>query len=249
MDDKLKDQELIDGYINGTLTTMEKQLFEERMRTDKEFEQEAKETRLIAKAIRKIEREKVYNRLQQFKADRPSGRQVFMTPQRTYLAIAASLALIAASFFVIKSLSPSAHQKVFTAYYSPPDNLHVGQTRGDDDPATVEVVKFFQNKQYDNCVRAISSLEDPVRDRPEIEMMLGLSHMELKQFDKAVPPLEKLAGKTTGYKTMALWYLALTYLAEERTDEAVETLSEIPPGSPYPLEALKNELIEVQENE
>jgi thioredoxin-like negative regulator of GroEL len=89
-----------------------------------------------------------------------------------------------------------------------------------------EAQEAFNAKNYKKAVAAFDKITD-FRD-PELQFFYAISLIETNNFAKAQLFLDQLREGNSVYKHKATWYLALSYLKQDKNVECKATLKEIP---------------------
>ena len=90
---------------------------------------------------------------------------------------------------------------------------------------------YTENDDLENAIKTFESTLPKIapENRPQIELLLGYLHLELKQLDQAEAILRKLLAQNTPPEIAgeARYFLADTLLQKEETDDAVAIFSEL----------------------
>jgi hypothetical protein len=158
-----------------------------------------------------------------------SSKRTIKLQRKTIYLIAASLTAV----FIMSSLlwmnfpKGTSSEDLYSQYYAAPD-VPSG-FRGDGSQAASAVssgVSAFEQGDYERCASLLSAVKAADKEYLVAAYFAGLSHMELKQFHKAIPALTAVAeGPASNLRTDARWYLALCYLQMNDKPNAVKWLS------------------------
>jgi hypothetical protein len=139
-------------------------------------------------------------------------------------ALPAAAALIGA-FFLIKLLLPSGDpDKLFAKYYEPVSAISP-VTRSADAGETnsyASAIESYNNKKYQAAAIAFSDaiMKDPLNISPRF--LMGITQMELGNYDQAENILENVISRQGEYIKEARWYLGLAYIKTGNTQKAHE---------------------------
>jgi hypothetical protein len=84
----------------------------------------------------------------------------------------------------------------------------------------------FNAKDYKKAVVAFDKITD-FRD-PELQLFYAISLIETNNYPEAQLFLDQLRNGNSVYKHKATWYLALSYLKQDKKEACKSTLKEIP---------------------
>lgn len=146
------------------------------------------------------------------------GRKLFIR----YSAIAAAALL--AAFLLIKTLSPvSDPEKLFSNYYQP-YNAVSSVTRNVINITDTDLSSGIEAYKTGNYAKAASIFAGIAESDPSSSatFFLGLSQIELNNFEQAVNLLDKVSVSGGEYGKEAKWYMGLTYLKMKNTGKAEE---------------------------
>lgn len=214
----------IDDYLQEKLTEKEKEDFEREVTENEALRKEIQFRKEIKYAFEITDVEKVMEDLEE-----PPKR----LPLKRWMAIAASvLLLIAAYLFYPKTLALPEIANKYELKYTPP-NLILVAVPGFEDMSTNEQPKkiralleqaqqAFERRDYREVRRIFDELRFDMNYRTR-EMMLyeGIMHYETADYDKAAQQFTEIIEES--YQDVpedAHWYLGLTYLKMDKTDEA-----------------------------
>jgi len=146
-----------------------------------------------------------------------SGRLVFIR----YISLAA--AVVAGAVIIMKVLLPTDDPgRLFNRYYEPieaisPVTRGTGSNQADTWASTV---MNYNEGNYQAASAGFSDLteSDPTSAAPRFFM--GMTHLELGEYDKAATLLEAVAEEQGEYSKEARWYLGLAYLKEGNITDA-----------------------------
>ncbi len=219
--DNQETQELIDNYILGNLDNTQMDSFNERLKTDPEFQVMVNDQENIA---RSVEEYNLRNSLNDF------HDEIIEEPERKWLtpgllALAASvLLLIGVSSWAFLFTGNSA-QKVFAENFRPDPGLPTTMGTATQYEFYYGMVSY-KRKEYTEAILRWESLyaSDPKNDT--IVYFLGVANLANGNARQAENYLKLANEKTESvfYEDIQ-YYLALTYLKEHKITEAKKILS------------------------
>lgn len=137
--------------------------------------------------------------------------------------ITVAAAAVFAAVLLVKVLTPSADpEKIFSKYYEPYYAASV-VTRSTD-PGTDETLRSalesYRNHNYQMAAVGFSKalLTVPFPDMPKF--YLGVTFIELNDYERAIMILESLADRPGDFMKDAQWYLGLLYIKSGNRDKA-----------------------------
>tara|TARA_A100000171_G_C2137633_1_gene151652 strand:- start:3922 stop:4947 length:1026 start_codon:yes stop_codon:yes gene_type:complete len=224
--------DLIDAYLNGNLDTNEMLDFDDRLKSDPEFQLEFQEVKLIKNITREEVKSKV---LQSLKNQEASIQSLQITKTHTtmkkYISIAATLLLIVSlSYFgLFSGTSEVDGSKIFGEYYEAYTNVASGIERG----SAVDLTDLknrayyaYDLGSYEEAERGLTQLVETEKNADNY-FYLGISHIETGNLDAAINDLNVVLNNYSKYTDQAQWYLALTLLKNGSTDEALSNLVDL----------------------
>ena len=139
-----------------------------------------------------------------------------------YISFAA--AAMISVFFLINSLVPESNSlKLFNKYYEPLPSIS-NITRSNDNVINeseyLSAFELYKSGYYKEAFSAFSKIKDSNELSASIHFFMGLSSLQLKDFDNAVTYLKSLTETEGEYFKEATWYLGLAYLGKNNKTES-----------------------------
>lgn len=156
-------------------------------------------------------------------ASQPTVGVVRSLYRRYSLRAAALILVITSSAFLYKYLSISS-QSLYNRYYS---SYELNTSRGAGDQAPIQ--KAYEAKDWSTVLSLAGSAKS--KDN-QTEFLAGMADLELKRYDDAITHFEEIiavnshAG-TDFYQDEAEYYLAISWLARGKVNEAMPILEKI----------------------
>lgn len=229
---------LFEKYINGMMSKVDKENFEEILKLDSVLNDDF----TIYKNLNSYLEHKISNESKnnEFEKNLNKISDDYFTTKNvnkstfklSYLAVAASV-LIAFGLFVFDSTSKpvygdyALHQEI---------NFTV---RGDDNELLFNAEKSFNNGNYSKADLLFTDIIKSKLHNNEVLLYAGISKVEINEFDEARSILEKLTNGNSAYKYEAQWYFALSYLKQNNIEALKIQLNKINKDSEYYLQAQK----------
>ena len=136
-----------------------------------------------------------------------------------------SAAALLGAFLLIRTLLPSSNpEKLFTSYYKPFDAISpVTRSMNNNAPDNYSsAIVSYKNGDYGKASIGFTSVLQKDPSAVSSKYLLGLSHLALKNYDRAINLLEGVANESGEYGKEARWYLGLTYLKTGNKQKASE---------------------------
>lgn len=236
-----EEYQLIDRYLHNELSEAEHKAFENRLTSDDEFAAFVATYREVQQSLQaKADREAGENRLkdtldditsEHFKHDKKSAKIISM--RAVYWAAAASILLIISSIFIIRQNSTPTYNEY--AHYEP----LVLASRGDADQLKNSAAHAFNDQEYKQAASYLEELQQLQPNNPQIQIYWALSLIETEQYSKGDSLLQHVGQMESLYAQNARWYLALSYLKQNKIKACQAQLEKIKQGELHYEEALE----------
>jgi len=254
MKEPINDIQLIEKFLEGKMSDEEKKEFEKKLNVDKSLNAMMTDMNLLVEGIKmsaaqsskeeKSDRLKFFNEINDieknaFEISSPAAKIVPMYRRPWVLSAAASvILLVTVTFYFMREQTP-INEKLYTAYFEPFDSPGSGLTRGNSEVTLkTEAYEAYDNGNYKVAAQLFEQIIKEKED-PIAQLCLGNSYLAQNDFPKAEKIFTDMVTKRTELITQANWYLALTYLKENKMERAKATLWEISKSSTYGEKARK----------
>jgi predicted Zn-dependent protease len=128
---------------------------------------------------------------------------------------------------------------MYTAYFEPFDSPGSGITRGSSEVTLkTQAYEAYDNGNYKDASQLFEKIVKEKEDAIA-QLCLGNSYLSQNELAKAEKIFTDMVAKHTELITQAKWYLALTYLKENKMERAKSTLWEVSKSSTYGEKARK----------
>lgn len=151
-----------------------------------------------------------------------------------YLKIAAAITLLIGTVTIFYLIQPEDQNDLFAKYFTPyeaPMNFRSDGTSGTDD-AWKQALAYYDAGKYQE---AVPYLEKVVIDKPDntlAKLLKGVSYLAIGSTAQAEENFSAIIKDGQNmFVEQAKWYLALTYLKEEKTEDAKILLISIESGA------------------
>ncbi|MBK8194410.1 MAG: tetratricopeptide repeat protein [Lewinellaceae bacterium] len=234
-----QDHNLLDDYFNGLLSPEAERALKERIAEDAEFGQAfALREQMADFPRRAAQRSALAETLRSTGADffhTAAGGQATAVPgmavrvnRRRWLAVAASIALLAAAIWFVGSpaTQPSYEQYAMHA----PLSL---TRRGAAEASASEAEAAFNAGKYAEALRALDRLQAEQPDNITASLYRAICLIETGSTREARVLLEPVATGNSAIRAEAQWYIALSYLKEKDPQGCRAALGKIIAGEEH----------------
>ena len=220
--------EKIDKYLHNKMNEQERRAFEKELKSKPELAAEMsflKEAYLYLQHQKR--REALKDNLQQAAHQyRQKRGNIFQLNRKSVLSIAAALALLLTTVFLLKNLQTDNTMPSYAelAQHSPLALTQMGAAEEDITAAE----QAFNSKNY---AAAAETLQRYLEAHPEdqlAQLYLAISLIETGQTEKARELLKPL-NQSPDFRDKALWYTALSFFKENQPEKAKPWLQKISP--------------------
>lgn len=231
--------DLLDEYFSGSLEGREKQELEHQLETESDLKDAYREYRDLRDGIDYSIMMTANEELQELEATLPKvaitrqagGKEIEISIKNRMVVwkAAAVVALVAISTVLVFQLNQTASpQDLFSQHFEPYPNEFVSAKRGDDLAAN-PLVQAFQNYDNEHYAAAIEGFNQIILEEENAMALfyLGNAQMAQNQTQAAIATFKRFLEISRDSVTEAKWYLALSYLKENRVEEAKELLEEL----------------------
>lgn len=215
-----------ENYLNNEMLPEEKLAFEQKLAEDDMFRENFelyKETTQFLDAKFSTEKADFQQNLQSistayFKEDQTKKAKVIVFKPWQY-AVAASVTILLGTWFFMQNADPQYgdYNQHESAYFT---------ERGLDDVYLKEAQNFFNAKDFQSAVLSFEKVED--LKNPELQYFYAIALIETNDFAKAEVFLNAIKAGNSVYKDKATWYLALSKLKQNKTEDCQLLLKQIP---------------------
>jgi tetratricopeptide (TPR) repeat protein len=134
-------------------------------------------------------------------------------------------AAVIGAFLLIKTLLPSSDpEKLFTSYYKPFDAISpvTRSLSNNESDIYSSSIESYKTASWQKAAIGFAGILEKDPSVISAQFFLGLSQLELKNYDQAINLLSKVANGSGEYGKEAKWYLGLTYLKTGDKEKASE---------------------------
>lgn len=221
-----EDLDIVDRYLEGTLSEQERTAFEERLLQDEELRQQVAEMKVIHAGIIQASRKLALQNLKDLESTLPIVSENGLSLWYNTWLQAAAVLLIG---LVTYALWPDAvdEQALFATHFEVYPNIIMPTVRGEmPNDSTLKTMAFraYDQKQYEEATDLFNSIEQ--KDE-SILFYLGNCYLANNQAEKALPLFEKVLNEYEVFDEQAAWYIAVSYLKREERERARQALEKV----------------------
>lgn len=221
----------IEEYLEGRLSTEDKEAFEASLSVDKSLQEEVnlykemhqfvqKETDIDASVKNLSE---VHNEFTQ--GSSPDKIHSNWTKFFILLTILLFTSLI--FYFSTKDKEPEKPEIIYAALFDP-QPISLASRGAEDNLAIIEIAQFYNHKKYKEAITNIQKLDVSIDDLPRLQYINGVSQLAENSLEDSRSILTALKNDYSIYTDDANWYIGLSYLKEENSRAAVEYFKMLP---------------------
>ncbi len=212
----------IDRYVNEQMEANELADFEQRMRENLALAESVHLHRDVQKGMEYYFLQGLKQDLIQSDAKKPKSKL------RTYLAIAASVLLLAAAgvtYYLEYGRSP---ETLFTAYFEPYPNIIAPVQRSASGQEAEQAMQFYEAGQYAQAITVLDGLISQQSEKAGLIFYRGVSYLGSGQSEQAVRDFQTvIQAEDQPFLQASHWYLGLSYLKMGNTAEAKKHLAKV----------------------
>lgn len=232
MNSHLHDIDLIQRYLDRSLTEDEKENLEKRLNEEPTLHTMYLQHKHLIQGIRyshlqhKLEQLRALeSALPALKNEKPQGKQIFLQPYWKPLAVAASIGLI---IMLVIWNKPEDPTKLYAKNFEPYPNIFEPIVRGEDYVVNKRTRAFaaYESGDYQEAAILFNELLTE-KEEPGVLLLLSNANLILGNTKEARNNLITLINDFEEYDVQAKWYLGLSYMKEGDVKSAKLILQEL----------------------
>ena len=233
---KEEDYILFEAYLAGELSAEENTTFKNRLETDAAFKESFHTYKELSGFLEhKFKNEEETNA---FKSNVESISKTHFnasknTSEEKKKGTTFSLLKYAIAACVVLMFSIVTFNKMNQPSYSDYNQHGIIDltVRGGNIDLLNKTAKTFNNKEYEKASGYLETLLKEEPDNKEYQLYYAITNIELDKFEVSEPILQDLAKSNSAYKNKAIWYLALSNFKQEKEEESIKWLKQVPEGA------------------
>ncbi|AXG70646.1 type III secretion low calcium response chaperone LcrH/SycD [Kordia sp. SMS9] len=223
----MEHEELIQKYIQDSLSEAEKTQFEALLQDDLTFAKKVAEHENIHKAIKAAEKQQLKSHLQQLETTQ-SEQKPLRTPfqKNTRLAIAVVLLLFFGLMGNYIIQQANVNENLYATYFEPYPNALQPVTRGQNDSDLLSIAtQAYEAKNYEKAIETFDLIQAGF-DNPstEISFYKAMSLLNLGNEQESLDILREIKHRKTRFTPQIYWYGALIHVKFEENEKALKAL-------------------------
>ena len=247
MKEPINDIQLIEKFLDGRMSEAEKKEFENKLKLDQRLSEMMTDMNLLVEGIKlsaaqsskeeKSDRLKFFNEINEIEKnafDPASEAKIIPLYRKPWVLSAAAsvILLVTLTFYFLREQTP-LNEKLYAAHFEPFDSPGSGLTRGTNEVTLkTQAYEAYDNGNYKVATQLFEQIVNEKEDAIA-QLCLGNTYLAQNDLSKAEKVFTEMLTKQSELITQAKWYLALTYLKENKMERAKATLWEISKSSTY----------------
>ena len=237
----------IDAYILGKLSPKEEKDFRQQLLIDSDLAEEVKKRELMRDGLEALGNQKMKDRIKVVRKEMLDKEKNSNPPKNRNriipLWIMAAAAIFILGFVGWQFLGPTemSTEEIFAESYQP--YMENFGSRGTDNAKDyLQAGAYYNEKNYSAAIPLLKSILNAKPLNSEVELVLGDCLLSTNKTEEAIVHFNSiLARKTNLYNDPAQWFLALSYLKQNKIEACKKTLKNLVENSKadYHLEAME----------
>lgn len=217
--------ERIEAYILNKMPAVERKRFEAGLKADSEMNKKFLEMKDILDGI---EETALRNKLQQYHEELQNDKTRNFKKDARFnwrpLLAAASILLIVVVSMVL--LNGDKNDRLFAQFFNPDPGLVTAMSSHSDNYEFERGMVDYKTGNYEAALERWQPLLTKRPDSDTLNYFFGSAYMIKRQAGEAIPYFKKVTQNVQSqFLNDAYWYLALAYLKQDKTTDAVKALS------------------------
>jgi tetratricopeptide (TPR) repeat protein len=218
--------DIVDRYLEGSLSEQERTAFEERLLQDEVLRQQVDDMKLMRASIMRASRKAALENLKALENALPLVEKKGLTLWTNIWLQAAAVLLIGLITYALWPASVD-EQELLATHFEVYPNVIMPTVRGEiPNDSTLKALAFraYDQKQFDEAGQLFNRI-----DSKDVNILfyLGNCYIATNQPDKALPLFESVLNDYNVFDEQAEWYIVISYLKLENRQKAKEVLKKI----------------------
>lgn len=205
------DMGLIEKSIDGSLTSVEREEFEEKVATSEVFKENLKFQRSLLSSLEANRKAKLKQELTEMLGEVGSNKKQTSTLLKRWHMIAASVLLLLGSIWIFR-ISESNNEPLYVKYYDPYQNILTSRSSGRE----FEWSQAYSQANYEGVIKVLGKEENK---SDTANFYLAISYMSTKNYADAAKCFSEVSEHSIFYQPKT-WYLGLSHIALGNNQEA-----------------------------
>ncbi len=235
----MQQYEQIENYLSNLLSLDEKKAFETELATNTQLAEEL----AIYKAINATMQQNIESNETLLKETIAPLQQQYFNNNAKVVAMPSNKGKVrkiifaglsaAAILVLVFTLVPMGSNKTNTelyAQYAPFEKIENTTRGGTTQNTENKALALYNNKNYKEAIPLLQSLKD---SNLQLQMLLGISLLETSDYNNAQIEFASIAKGQSVFVEKANWYIALTYLKQNKIADCKKQLATIKEATSY----------------
>lgn len=224
---ELQQQEQIDRYLDGEMSSAERLAFEQTVAQNPELAQGLELNRQINETLADKQEAQLLHTIQQLRrSTQHQAKRLFLVP-RTLRWAAAMLLLVVVALVLRFFLAPPTNEQLFAKYYVP-QTLNLTEMSAEVPAANLQ--QALQTYKDGDKMAALPLFEAYLQSEPahwEVRLAYANALLETDQASAAIPEYDRIIQSGSSFKQEAEWHKALALLQQGNPTASKEILANI----------------------
>ncbi len=234
---------LIDKYLRGELTEEERQEFDTRMATDKEFADDVAMMQNLGPVAEDVDDENFRELMAEFEAEAPTSTS--STNLWKNLLVAASIFAVLGLAVYYNLTQPISSSDLYDNYYESYPNVVNPMVRGEEPTEADKAFSAYESGRYEEALQRFEELYK-TEGTSYYLFYMAISHLELENAEAAIELLNEFSGTEDKLADRAGWYLAMAYLQLDDKEQAKAALTKVVEEKAYNADKAEELLAELE---
>ncbi len=223
----MEHEELIQKYIQDSLSEAEQTQFETLVQNDLVFAKKVAEHENMHKAIKANERAVLKSHLQQLERlerEKETSRTPFQKNMRLAIAVVLLVLFGLIGNYIIQQAN--VNENLYAMYFEPYPNALQPVTRGQNDSDLLSIAtQAYEAKKYEEAIETFDLIQAGF-DNPntEISFYTAMSLLNLGKEVEALDMLREIKHRETRFTPQIYWYGALIHIKFKENEKALKAL-------------------------
>lgn len=145
-----------------------------------------------------------------------------------WLYAVAAIITILIGTYIFSLYNTTSYQELYANYLNISDLPSLVDRGKTNEKSLIEAQKLFENKKYSETLEILTKEINRIeKDKATVYLYTGISQMELNQFEDAEKTFDLLINSKLLDAPKGIWYKALLFIKQNRTEKAKELLNKI----------------------
>lgn len=230
--------EQIEAYLEDQLKEEDRVDYEIELARNPDLQEAVENFPLILEALEALVQEEAREalanvRLEQSDKIDDTSPKIVQLARRSILkyAAVAILGMCIGGYAIYNITTGNTPDQLYAIYYTTYPNLdsstRSGSEKVDNEKIRANAFEEYDKGQFENVILLLTSIPSGYRKEMDDAFYIGISHLELEQWQEAISVLENVIDSNSEYVQEAEWYLALANIRSGYCEKGKTLLQEI----------------------